>query len=174
MSDPIRASHPFFRRTACVAALAAALVLAACSRSEEAPPAAQPAPAAPAAPSAAEPAAPEPAAEPAAAPASVTPDVAQGEQLYATYCASCHGPRGDGDGPAAAALDPKPVKHHDGAYMNALTNEHLFKVIKLGGPAVGKSALMAPWGGTLSDQQIWDVVAFVRSLAEPAYEGSVP
>jgi mono/diheme cytochrome c family protein len=58
--------------------------------------------------------------------------------------------------------------------MNALSNEHLFKVIKEGGPAVGKSPLMAPWGGTLSDEQIWDVVAFVRSLAQPPYEGSVP
>jgi mono/diheme cytochrome c family protein len=170
MSDSIRPSDPRFVRAACAAALAAALVVAACSRSEEAPPAAPPAPAAPAAPLAAEPAAPAPAAEP----ASATPDVAQGERLYATYCASCHGPRGDGDGPAAAALDPKPAKHHDGAYMNALGNEHLFRVIKLGGPAVGKSALMAPWGGTLSDSQIWDVVAFVRSLAEPPYPGSVP
>jgi mono/diheme cytochrome c family protein len=158
------------RRSACVALAASALVFAACSR-EEAPPAAAPAPApaAPAAPSATAPTAPAPAPVPAAA-----PDVVRGEQLYATYCSTCHGPRGDGDGPAAAALDPKPVKHHDGAYMNALSNEHLFKVIKLGGPAVGKSAMMAPWGGTLSDQQIWDVVAFTRSLAEPAYEGSIP
>jgi len=159
---------------------AALLALAGCPGNEAEKPAPAPperpaTPAAPAAPAmpeqGAQPAA--PAAAAAAAPAAA-PDVKQGEQLYATYCATCHGPRGDGDGPAAAALDPKPVKHHDGAYMNALTNEHLFKVIKEGGPAVGKSALMAPWGGTLSDQQIWDVVAFVRSLAEPAYPGSVP
>jgi mono/diheme cytochrome c family protein len=58
--------------------------------------------------------------------------------------------------------------------MNALSNEHLFKVIKEGGQAVGKSPLMAPWGGTLTDAQIWDVVAFVRSLAKPPYPGSVP
>ncbi|MCL4684912.1 c-type cytochrome [Myxococcota bacterium] len=104
----------------------------------------------------------------------VSVDVAKGEQIYATYCGSCHGAGGAGDGPAAAALDPQPAKHTDGEYMNALTNEHLFKVIEKGGPAVGKSALMAPWGGTLSDAQIWDVVAFVRSLAVPPYEGSVP
>ena len=34
--------------------------------------------------------------------------------------------------------------------------------------------MMAPWGGVLSDPQIWDVVAFVRSLADPAYTGKVP
>jgi mono/diheme cytochrome c family protein len=121
------------------------------------------------------PATPPPATQPAPAPAAAaTPDAKRGEALYATYCASCHGPRGDADGPAAAALVPKPARHSDGAYLNALSNEHLFKVVKEGGAAVGKSALMAPWGGTLSDAQIWDVVAFVRSLAKPPYPGSVP
>ncbi|RIL00867.1 MAG: hypothetical protein DCC71_18340 [Proteobacteria bacterium] len=104
----------------------------------------------------------------------VSPDAARGAALYATNCASCHGPGGDGDGPASAALEPKPAKHSDGAYMNALSNEHLFKVIKEGGPAVGKSPLMAPWGGTLTDAQIWDLVAFTRSLAKPPYGGTVP
>jgi mono/diheme cytochrome c family protein len=102
------------------------------------------------------------------------PDAAAGATLYATNCSACHGPRGDGDGPAAVALVPKPAKHHDGAYMNALTNEHLFRVVKEGGPSVGKSPLMAPWGNMLSDAQIWNVVAFVRTLAEPPYKGSVP
>lgn len=158
------------RRAACVAAGSAALLLTACPGSDQqaaSPPAPAAAPAAPAAPAAAPKAA-------AAAPADVKPDAAEGEKLYATYCASCHGPRGGGDGPAAAALDPKPAKHHDGTYMNALSNEHLFKVVKEGGASVGKSPLMAPWGGTLSDAQIWDVVAFMRSLAEPPYQGTVP
>jgi mono/diheme cytochrome c family protein len=103
-----------------------------------------------------------------------TPDAARGEPLYVSYCSSCHGPKGEGDGPAAAALQPRPAKHSDGAYMNALSNAHLFKVIEQGGQAVGKSPLMAPWGGTLSDDQIWDVVAYVRSLARPPYTQSVP
>jgi mono/diheme cytochrome c family protein len=99
-------------------------------------------------------------------------DAAEGGALYQTYCASCHGPRGEGDGPVAAGLNPKPAKHSDGAYMNTLSNEHLFKVIKEGGVSVGKSPLMAPWGGTLGDEQIADLVAFVRSLAKPPYPGS--
>jgi mono/diheme cytochrome c family protein len=116
----------------------------------------------------------QPAAEPAAEPAAATASAQEGQQLYVTYCASCHGPRGEGDGPAGMALEPKPAKHSNGEYMNALSNEHIFKVIKEGGPAVGKSPLMAPWGGTLNDEQIWDLVAFTRSLAQPPYEGSVP
>jgi mono/diheme cytochrome c family protein len=119
-------------------------------------------------------AAPAPAAGGAPAPAGGKADASRGAPLYATNCASCHGPKGDGDGPVAAALNPKPAKHSDGAYMNPLTNEHLFKTIKDGGAAVGKSPMMAPWGGVLTDDQIWDVVAFVRSLAHPTYAGSVP
>jgi len=124
---------------------------------------------------AAQPAAPAPAPTPAPAPApAAKPDASRGAPLYATNCSSCHGPKGDGDGPVGASLVPKPAKHSDGAYMNALSNEHLFKVIKEGGPAVGKSPMMAPWGGALSDDQIRDVVAFVRSLADPPYSGPQP
>ena len=144
--------------------IAAALAFA-CSSGEEAPkPSPAPPPTEPATPPV-----PEPKPEP-AGPA----DASRGEPLYATYCASCHGARGAGDGPVAASLDPTPARHDDGAYMNALPNEQLFKVIKQGGPAVGKSQLMAPWGGTLGDDQIRDVIAFVRSLANPPYEGPQP
>jgi mono/diheme cytochrome c family protein len=134
-----------------------------------------PAPAAPAPPPAAPPA---PAAQPAAPGAATgTPavvagsgDPARGAVQYAQYCATCHGPKGCGDGPLSATLDPKPAKHCDGNLMNPLEDEFLFRVVKLGGAAVGKSPLMAPWGGTLSDAQIWDVVAFVRTLAVPPYK----
>lgn len=140
-------------------------------------PAPAPAPAASAAvPDPAPAAAPAPApATAAAAPASGgSADAARGGPLYATNCSSCHGPKGEGDGPVGLALVPKPAKHSDGAYMNPIPNEQLFKTIKEGGAAVGKSPMMAPWGGVLTDAQIWDVVAFVRSLATPPYPGTVP
>jgi len=101
-------------------------------------------------------------------------DLAQGESIYTRNCGSCHGPRGDGDGPLGAALVPQPAKHSDGSYMNALSNDHLFKVIEQGGGAVGKSPMMAPWGMTLSDNQIHSVVAFIRTLADPPYAGTSP
>jgi mono/diheme cytochrome c family protein len=106
--------------------------------------------------------------------ASRSADPERGRVLYERNCASCHGQRGAGDGPVGQALVPKPARHNDGEYMNALSNEHVFKVIEQGGGAVGKSALMAPWSGVLSDDQIWDVVAFIRTLAEPAYSGPMP
>jgi mono/diheme cytochrome c family protein len=98
------------------------------------------------------------------------PDAEAGQADYALYCASCHGARGEGDGPIAQTLDPKPSKHSDGKVMNALTDDYLVKVIGEGGQAVGKSSMMAPWGGTLSDEQIRNVVAFIRSLAVPPYQ----
>lgn len=94
-----------------------------------------------------------------------------GEKLYAGNCASCHGATGGSDGPIASSLVPKPSQHNDGVYMNALSNDYIFKVIKEGGAAVGKSGMMAPWGTSLSDDEIWGLVEFVRSLATPAYEG---
>lgn len=120
---------------------------------------------------------PQPAAEPEAAPADTAPapvEVAsavaeRGAQHYAALCASCHGVNGDANTPIAVALIPSPARHSDGTYMNDLSDEHLFRVIKNGGTAVGKSPLMAAWGGTLTDAQIRDVIAFIRTLADPPY-----
>ncbi len=105
-------------------------------------------------------------------PAEAGDPVARGAEHYQLYCATCHGAEGGGDGPSSVALDPKPAAHSDGNYMNALTDEYLTKVIKEGGAAVGKSPLMVPWGGALNDDQLKDVIAFIRSLASPPYEGS--
>jgi mono/diheme cytochrome c family protein len=67
-------------------------------------------------------------------------------------------------------MNPKPRDHTDGAYMNQLSDVHLIKVINEGGPAVGRSPLMPPWQGTLSEQQIRAVVVFLRTLAVPPYQ----
>jgi cytochrome c oxidase cbb3-type subunit 3 len=153
--------------TLCLAVLLFAL---ACGDSGETAPTPDPAPA----PVPEEPAAPPAPPEPTPAPAEPAsgPDPVAGEMNYKLFCATCHGEDGCGEGPGAAGLDPQPAKHCDGEYMNALSDEHLFKVIKEGGPAVGKSPLMTPWGGTLSDDDIHDVVAYIRSIADPPYPGS--
>ena len=107
-------------------------------------------------------------------PAAVIPhevDVAAGQRDYALYCASCHGESGDATGPLASSLAVQPADHTDGAYMNRLSDAYLYQVIDEGGPAVGKSHIMAAWGGTMADEQIWNLVVFIRSLAEPPYSG---
>jgi mono/diheme cytochrome c family protein len=97
-------------------------------------------------------------------------DPKAGKAKYDLLCASCHGTSGKGDGPAAATLPTKPQNHTDGKHMNTLTDKYLFDFIKGGGVSVGKSPLMPPWGGQLSDEDIWNLVAYIRSLAVPPYK----
>jgi mono/diheme cytochrome c family protein len=143
------------------------MAVLACGAPEESTPP-TPAPAGDPAPAAVE--QPSPAAE------APTPelDVAAGGRTYATFCASCHGATGGADTPIAASLDPRPTSHSDGHYMNGVSDEALFRIIKEGGPAVGRSPLMVAWGGSLSDAQIRDVVAFIRTLADPPYQPPPP
>jgi mono/diheme cytochrome c family protein len=54
--------------------------------------------------------------------------------------------------------------------MNALTDKYLFDIIKGGGASLGKSPLMPPWASQLNDQDIWNVVAYIRTLAVPPYK----
>jgi mono/diheme cytochrome c family protein len=89
-------------------------------------------------------------------------DAAKGKETFQTTCAACHGAEGKGDGVAAAALDPKPRNLSDPAYVSTLSDDHLYKVISEGGAAVGLSPMMAAWGGTLSEQDIWNVIAYIR------------
>ena len=96
----------------------------------------------------------------------------EGKKLYVTYCSSCHGDNGKGDGPAAQSLPVKPANHTDGAVMNQLTDKFLLEIISKGGSAVGKSPMMPAWGGQLKENQLRDIVAYVRSLAESPRKGS--
>lgn len=82
-------------------------------------------------------------------------------------CSACHGETGKGDGPAAVALNPKPRNYTDCKEMGKRGDTELFKAIKEGGQAVGLSPLMVPFGSQLSDQEIWDVLAFIRSIPNP-------
>lgn len=90
----------------------------------------------------------------------------KGKGLYDRYCAACHGTTGKGDGPGGAALNPKPRDLTANPYVAGLTDRYLFDIIQKGGSAVGKSPLMPPWGAVLKDDDIRDVIAFVRTLAK--------
>lgn len=93
---------------------------------------------------AAAPAAPEPAKE--AAPLAQAPAAAapteSAQDVYNSRCVPCHGASGTGDGPAAAALNPKPRNYTDATWQASVTDEQLKKTILYGGAAVGKSAVM--------------------------------
>jgi mono/diheme cytochrome c family protein len=93
-------------------------------------------------------------------------DAAAGETRFKQLCASCHGPAGKGDGPAAAALNPKPRNFSDAAWQASVDDQYLRDIITKGGAAMGKSPLMAPFGASVKDAQLDDVVAYLRSLKE--------
>lgn len=69
-------------------------------------------------------------------------DSASAKEIFVSRCAACHGTNGDGNGPAAAALNPKPRNYHDKEWQKKVTDEELKKAITYGGAAVGKSPNM--------------------------------
>lgn len=86
-------------------------------------------------------------------------DAAAGKMLFEKNCVLCHGKEGKGDGPAAAALNPKPKSYADPAVV-AKSDKEIFDAITKGRPGTP----MAPFEKTLTEQQRWDVLAYVRSL----------
>lgn len=91
-------------------------------------------------------------------------DAEQGRLLYRANCAQCHGLEGTGKGINAPHLEVAPRNHTDYEEMNARTDEELFKAISEGGQAVNKSVLMPNWGHTLSEDDIHDLIAYLRKL----------
>jgi mono/diheme cytochrome c family protein len=86
--------------------------------------------------------------------------VAQGQQLYAVNCASCHGETADGNGPVGGALDPKPANLQQTAKETSPEYSHW--VIAKGGPAAGLSPSMVGYEGILSDDDIWKIVTYIE------------
>jgi cytochrome c553 len=88
----------------------------------------------------------------------------EGATTYKTFCVTCHGDTGKGDGVAGAALDPKAADFTTPGFFDSRDEDHLKKVVKEGGAAVGKSPLMAAWGAVLSDEQVAKVVAHILTF----------
>jgi|GEM_PF-183123 len=93
-----------------------------------------------------------------------SPDiVAQGKAIYEGKgtCINCHGAKGRGDGPGAASLNPPPRVFKSHGFWKHRTEGEVFWVIKHGSPGTG----MIPFGGLLSDEEIWTVMQYERSFA---------
>jgi len=102
----------------------------------------------------------------AAAVANVPYELRLGKGVFAHYCQTCHGESGAGDGFNAFNLDPRPRDLSDAAFQKKKTDAELADTIRRGGAGVGLSALMPPWGRTLSRRQVDEVVRYVRTLAK--------
>lgn len=90
----------------------------------------------------------------------------KGKTLYAQYCAHCHGISGDGDGFNAEYLDKEPAELSHAKFQSKKTNHQIYRTIKKGGAGVRKSTLMPLFGKTLSETEIWALVAYIRFLGK--------
>ena len=86
--------------------------------------------------------------------------------LFRDLCSACHGANGKGDGPGAAVLHPKPVDFSNCESMSSQSDEALFVIIKGGGQSAGRSPVMPSFGSSLSDRQIRELVAYIRSFCK--------
>ncbi len=64
--------------------------------------------------------------------------------VWTSRCITCHGPKGDGDGPAGASLSPKPAKFSDPAWQASISDQEILMAIVGGGQSVAKSPAMVP------------------------------
>ena len=93
-------------------------------------------------------------------------DADAGEAKFRQLCSSCHGNSGRGDGPAAAGLRPKPADMTSADWQSSVEDDYLRDIITRGGSAVGKSPMMTPWGHALKDDDLDNVIAFIRDLGD--------
>jgi len=83
-----------------------------------------------------------------------------GELSYQQNCAPCHGAEGMGDGPTSPELPGPPTVFADPEAIWALSPSELFHTTKFG----RLQNLMPPWANQLSDDEIWQTVAYAWSL----------
>jgi high-affinity iron transporter len=87
-------------------------------------------------------------------------DPDSGARIYAATCASCHGPRGLGDGPMAKALNPAPPPIADAGFMNTVAPVLMFQKISVG----VKGTAMPPFADKLSPVDRWNLIAYLTEL----------
>jgi mono/diheme cytochrome c family protein len=81
-----------------------------------------------------------------------------GGEIFQTNCATCHGSSGHGDGAAGAALNPPPKDLS--VLQLQVSDGYLFWRVSEGSPGTA----MVAWRGILTDEQIWQLVTFIRTL----------
>jgi mono/diheme cytochrome c family protein len=88
-----------------------------------------------------------------------------GEEVFKRQCAVCHGDKGQGDGPASAALRPKPADLTDPEKMGEYTQTKLVAMIGKG------KGMMPAFGAVLNKQDLEAVAGYVHSLSREEEAG---
>ncbi|HEV8131014.1 MAG TPA: cytochrome c [Acidobacteriota bacterium] len=87
-----------------------------------------------------------------------------GRAAYNKACVKCHGTEGKGDGPAAKVIKTPMGDLTSKAKMAQYSDDKLYKMISEGGQAIGKSKIMLPQKGKLSESEIKAVIAHIKTL----------
>jgi len=94
-----------------------------------------------------------------------------GRQLNLQYCDRCHNSESTAERVSNYDnLSTKPHAFSEGEALNNLSDDQLTAIISHGGPALGRSAEMPPWGYTLSKSDIQALVAYIRAVSDPPYQ----
>jgi cbb3-type cytochrome c oxidase subunit III len=89
-----------------------------------------------------------------------------GKNIYEANCSACHGINGEGDGPGAAALNPKPRNYKKDGFKYGSSQEEVKRTINEG----IEGTAMPSWAEVLTDEQITQVAEYVKSLAASSVE----
>jgi cytochrome c oxidase cbb3-type subunit 3 len=91
-------------------------------------------------------------------------DAQAGQDIHFEHCADCHGYDGKAE-VIVMHMDEPPRDQTDVEYMEKLNDQFLYLAICKGGEAIGKSIVMPGWGDMLTDQDIRDLVAWIRTFS---------
>jgi cytochrome c oxidase cbb3-type subunit 3 len=94
----------------------------------------------------------------------------QGKRIFYAQCVWCHADSTPAGPSNRSNLKPMPALMNDGAVLNGQSDEYLQNIITLGGSAMSKSAMMPPYGQTLTQEEIRDVIEYTRAIAQPTYQ----
>jgi high-affinity iron transporter len=87
-------------------------------------------------------------------------DLAAGHRLYAQHCASCHGVRGLGDGPAGKGLNPPPPALGSAEVMRDVPPSLMYRIVSVG----IEGTAMPGFSSTLSPDDRWNIVSYLNGL----------
>jgi mono/diheme cytochrome c family protein len=95
-----------------------------------------------------------------------------GQKLNQHYCERCHNQESTPERVSNYDnLEVKPHAFSDGDFLNKMSDDDLTAVITHGGPALNKSPQMPPYGYTLSKADIQALLAYIRAVSDPPYQG---
>src|SRR5438445_5581193 len=94
----------------------------------------------------------------------------QGKRIFYQQCVWCHADATPAGPSNRSNLTPVPPLLNDGATLNPESDAFMQNIITLGGSALGKSAMMPPYGRTLTAEEIRSVIVFTRAIAQPPYQ----